>query len=222
MDELGVIFDMDGVLIDSFSTHLLAWQQSAESFGLTVDPIAFHPLFGRKGTTILNSLWPGRFGPVEAVAFDTAKQARFRELLAERFPEMDGAGDLIKALAEAGFRLAIGSSGAPETVAMVRSIITNGQFISATVSGHDVKEGKPHPEVFLQAAERLGLPAGQCAVIEDALAGLEAARRAGAAAIGLASTESDQTLAGHADVVIQSLCDLTPARVAMAIREHGK
>jgi beta-phosphoglucomutase len=221
MDDLGVIFDMDGVLIDSYDTHLRAWQLSAEPYGLTVDAAAFHPLFGRKGTTILNGLWPGRFNDEQARAFDTCKQAKFRELLAEHFPTMDGAGELIKALSDAGFRLAIGSSGAPESVEMVRRLIPNGQLISATVNGHEVKEGKPHPQVFLVAAERLGLPPGNCAVIEDALAGLEAARRAGAAAIGMASTESEQTLAAHADLVISSLRELSPQRISMAVKEHG-
>ena len=104
---------------------------------------------------------------------------------------------------------------------MVKGLIGNGALIDATTCGTDVTEGKPDPQVFLVSAARLGLEAARCAVIEDALPGLEAARRAGAAAVGMAGTETPETLASHAHVVVRSLRELTPDRLAMVIREHG-
>jgi beta-phosphoglucomutase len=222
MNSLGVIFDMDGVLIDTFQTHLGAWQEVAADYGLTVDADAFRPLFGRKGKTILQVLWPHHFNDEQGTIFDDRKQAAFRARLAKHFPEMDGAGELIKSLHDAGFRLAIGSSGSPENVAMVKSLITHGDLIDATVSANDVTEGKPNPQVFQVAAKRLGLDPGQTAVIEDALPGLEAARRAGAAAVAKTGTESPEALASHADLVVQSLRELSPEKLAAVIQRHGK
>ena len=79
--------------------------------------------------------------------------------------------------------------------------------------------GKPDPQVFLLAAERLGLPPAQCAVVEDAAAGVEAANRAGAASIGLVGTTTREKL-GHAALVVDGLAELTPQRIATLILER--
>jgi beta-phosphoglucomutase-like phosphatase (HAD superfamily) len=125
---------------------------------------------------------------------------------------------LIAALHAAGFAMAIGSSGPPENVAVVKRQLGNGHFISATVDGTQVKHGKPDPEVFLLAAVKLGLAPKQCAVVEDAPVGIEAARRAGMTAIALTGTASRQKLAEQAHLVVDSLRELSPAGVGELIR----
>ena len=110
---------------------------------------------------------------------DDRKEGYYREIIREKFPAMNGADDLIEALAGDGFRLAVGSSGPPENVELAIEKLRSGRLISAKVTGADVTRGKPDPQVFLMAAERLGVPPASCVVIEDAVHGVEAAKRAG-------------------------------------------
>jgi beta-phosphoglucomutase len=209
-NDFGVIFDVDGVLVDSYRAHLESWRRVAADHDLTMTDADFARTFGRTSRDIIQHLWPGRFDDAGVLAFDAQKESLYRELLRDHFPEMAGAGDLIAALHEAGFRLAIGSSGPPENVALVKRKIPHGQWITATINGTDVKHGKPDPEVFLIAAQRLGLDPSRCAVVEDAPAGLQAARRAGMIAIGLTGTAPRETLALHAHLVVDRLSELTP------------
>jgi HAD superfamily hydrolase (TIGR01509 family) len=122
---------------------------------------------------------------------------------------MDGADDLLARLHQAGFALAIGSSGPEENVKTILRRLSNANHLSAYVHGREVRHGKPDPEVFLTAAKKLGLPTCRCAVVEDAPAGVEAARRAGMAVVGLTGTVTRDKLA-PAGWVVDSLRELTP------------
>jgi beta-phosphoglucomutase len=215
-----VIFDMDGVLVNSYQTHLKSWQQMAVQHGLPITEADFARTFGRTTRDIIAVLWPGHFNDSQVAQFDLGKEAAYRELLKEHFPEMDGAGDLIAALHAAGFKLGIGSSGPAENVAVVQQNLGHGDLISAAVNGSEVKHGKPDPEVFLLAAKKLGVEPNRCAVIEDAPAGVEAARRAGMTSIGLLGTAPREVLARHAHFVVGSLRELSPALIGSAIEGH--
>jgi beta-phosphoglucomutase len=125
---------------------------------------------------------------------------------------MDGAIELIDALIADGFQLAVGSSGPPENVALVLEKLGRASKFSAVVTGNDVSRGKPDPQVFQLAAEKLNVPAASCAVVEDAVHGVEAARRAGMASIGLTGTVNAEALSG-ADLVVNSVRELTPSRI---------
>lgn len=218
MQSLGVIFDMDGVLVDSYGAHWTSWRETAEAFGLAMSEEDFARTFGRTAWEMIQQLWPGRLGKEQAGELYRKKEAAYRDILKRRFPAMVGASELIGRLHEAGFKLAIGSSGSVENVEVVRQSLPNGQFISAVVHGGEVKRGKPEPEVFLTAAGKLGMEPRRCAVIEDALVGLEAARQAGMAAIALVGTASREMLAKRAHRVVESLGELSAESVAEVIR----
>ena len=100
---------------------------------------------------------------------------------------MPGADDLIRSLADAGIPMAIGSSGPPGNVAAVAAQLHSGHLIRTRITGADVIQGKPHPDVFLKAAAGLGLPPERCVVLEDAPVGLAAALAAGARCLGVVS-----------------------------------
>src|SRR5438094_7857413 len=119
MPSLGVIFDMDGVLVNSYDAHLESWQRSARQRNLEMSRENFARTFGRTSREIIRELWPGTLSDEQIAAFDAAKEQAYRDILATKFPEMDGADELIRALHDAGFRLAIGSSGPPPNVALV-------------------------------------------------------------------------------------------------------
>jgi beta-phosphoglucomutase len=213
MASYGVIFDMDGVLVDSYAAHYESWRITAERRGYALPESLFRAVFGRTNAAIA-PIVAGRAVPAdESAAWGEEKEAAYREILARGFPAMPGVEALLDALRADGARLAIGSSGPPENVAVVLRHLGGARPFDAVVTGRDVRHGKPDPEVFLKSAEKLGLPAPACAVVEDSLAGLEAARRAGAAAIGLVGTASREALEPRADLVVDALRELTPPRI---------
>jgi beta-phosphoglucomutase len=217
---LAVIFDMDGVLVDSYDAHFRSWNRMLGEKGLSVTREQFAATFGRTSREIIKENWPEQ-APTEAdiAAWDSRKEQAYREILRESFPEMPGAGELIAALDEAGFALAIGSSGPPANVQVVLDCLANADRFDVAITGDDVRRGKPDPEVFLKAAGEMGVDPAACAVVEDAVPGLQAARRAGMTPIAITGTAEADALAEHAVVVVESLTELSPARVTEWIRK---
>jgi beta-phosphoglucomutase len=210
------IFDVDGVLIDSYQAHFQSWARLCAELDIPFDEPTFLRGFGRTNRDIFDELAPGRFTPQEVAVHGARKEAHYREIFAAQPTLVDGAAELIDALAAAGFKLAVGSSGPPENVALALEKLGRGAKLSAIVNGADVTRGKPDPQVFLMAAERLGVSPADCAVIEDAAAGVEAANRAGMTSIALVGTTTRDKLS-HARLVVDRLHELSPARIAELI-----
>ncbi|MDZ7618684.1 MAG: HAD-IA family hydrolase, partial [Patescibacteria group bacterium] len=164
--KLAVIFDMDGVLVDTYHAHYRSWVAMAEREGFTFTEAQFAPTFGRTSREIIAHFWGDGLSDQQIAEMDAAKEAAFRDLIDEQFPAMPGARDLIDSLAAAGFALAVGSSGPPENVTMVLDRLDVRSRFQAVVTGMDVTRGKPDPQVFLLAAERLGLAPADCVVVE--------------------------------------------------------
>ena len=167
--------------------------------------------FGRTSREVLAEQWGGEPLSEEQIReLDDRKEALFRETISRDFPAMDGAVELISSLASAGFRLGVGSSGPPDNVRLAIDRLGIRARLSAIVTGADVKRGKPDPQVFQLAAERMGVSPKRCVVVEDAPVGVEAARRGGMRSIGLASTGRTVEQLSAADLVITSLRDFNP------------
>jgi beta-phosphoglucomutase len=218
----GAVFDMDGVLVDSYRAHFESWRRLAEEHGVPLTEQRFARTFGQTSREILRTTWPRPLSDEEVRRFDDRKEELFREIVARDFPAMDGARPLVEALRKAGFRVAVGSSGPPENVDLVLSRLGGAGLFDAVVHGRDVHRGKPDPEVFLLAAARAGVSPAAAVVIEDAAPGIEAATRAGMASVALLSTgraESDFR-AVHPDLVVASLRDLTPPILQAVIERH--
>jgi beta-phosphoglucomutase len=207
-----VIFDLDGVLVDSYQAHYESWLEVCQQRGWTMTRQQFETTFGRTSREVIREFWGAEVcDDAEVRALDERKEAIFREFLARRFPVMDGALVLIDQLREAGFALAIGSSAPPENVALTLDRLERRQAFGAVVTAADVRRGKPDPQVFLLAAERLGAAPQACVVIEDAPIGIQAARAAGMKAIGFTSTGRQREQLAAADLVIAHLSELTPS-----------
>ncbi len=219
-----VIFDVDGVLADSYRAHFESWRLLARELGFELSEAAFAETFGRTSRDIIRLFRRGE-NPDEAELrrLDDRKEALYRELVAERFPAMDGARELVDSLAREGIRIAVGSSGPPENVELALDRLGIRPAVRAVVTGRDVTRGKPDPEVFLRAAQRLGAPPSRCAVIEDARAGIEAAKAAGMVAVALVSTgrTSREFADSGADLVVASLRELDPARLRSLAARSG-
>ena len=175
-----MIFDVDGVLTDSYLPHFQSWQRMFGEIGVEFTDETFRGTFGRTNRDIFAELYPGEAMTAErSRQLGDRKELLYREIIAENFMPIPGAVELIDALVAAGFKLGVGSSGPPENVHLTLEKLGRADRFDAVVTGADVTHGKPHPEVFLKAAERLGISPEFCAVIEDAPQGVEAANRAG-------------------------------------------
>ena len=209
-----VIFDIDGVLVDSYHAHFRSWRDVAAERGHRITEAQFAETFGRTSRDIIRHRWDDGLDDAAVEELARRKEERFRELIASDYPAMDGAAELIARLREAGFVLALGSSGPPENVELTLSHFGRGVFF-AVVTGADVARGKPDPQVFELAAARLGVEAASCAVIEDAPAGISAARAAAMTSIALVSTgrRASDFEDVAPDLVVGSLRELTAPRI---------
>ncbi|MHB1034552.1 MAG: HAD family hydrolase [Pirellulales bacterium] len=217
-----VIFDLDGVLVDSYPAHFESWQILLAPLGLAMSDAQFAATFGQTNREIITGLWgPNRFSAEEISAIGHRKEELYRQILAQRFPAMPGGRELVGALCEAGFAVAIGSSAPPENVALTLDHLDNREAFGAVVTGADVRRGKPDPAVFLTAAERLGVPPADCVVVEDAPVGVAAAKAAGMVSIALVSTGRTRAAVAEADLVVDSLDELSPEGIGRLIAERS-
>ena len=212
MEEVAVIFDLDGVLIDSKSDHLRSWQEFAKERGVDIPDDRFVETFGRQNRDAIPILFGGKRSEEEIHEMGERKEEIYRELATGRIGEIPGACNLVRSLAADDMVLAVGSSGHPVNVALALKELGISQIFKAVVTGHDVQCGKPDPEVFLTAASKLAVNPCRCVVIEDAPAGVEAAIAAGMQAIGLAGTHSENSLSG-AHRVVGDLVQITPESI---------
>ncbi len=209
--EIAVIFDMDGVLIDSFEAHFESWQVVARQGHAEMTRQQFADTFGRTSREIIASLWPQQAqDPLVVRQLDDRKEEAFREIIARQFPAMPGVGKLLASLSAASIRMAIGSSAPPANVALAVEKLGAAGLFGAAINGSDVTRGKPDPQVFLLAAERLQVPPQRCVVVEDAPLGLAGARAAGMHCVGMASTGRTRRQLAEADLVVDSLAELGP------------
>jgi beta-phosphoglucomutase len=215
-----VIFDVDGVLVDSYDAHMRSWLLMGREHGLTITEEQFASTFGQTSREIIARFWGSDLSREDAEALDARKEAIYRDLIRERFPAMDGSVELIDALADAGFRLAVGSSGPPENVELTLDCLGRASRFSAIVTGRDVTRGKPDPQVFQIAAERIGVPPARCIVVEDAPVGITAARAAGMSSVALVGTVAADRL-GEADLVVRSLRELLDVSRLAALLERA-
>ncbi|MGE3881010.1 MAG: HAD family hydrolase, partial [Planctomycetota bacterium] len=140
---IAVIFDMDGVLVDSYAAHYESWRQTCERHGVPLPEAVFAKGFGKTSVDFLRELWPRPIDESACRAIEHEKELAYRRRLDEHFPEVPGARELVLDLARDGFALAVGSSGPPENVAMVLDALRVRECFGAVVTGRDVTRGKP-------------------------------------------------------------------------------
>lgn len=202
-----VLWDMDGTLLDSGEYHWLSWEATLadENFTLTKD--VFSKTFGQRNDAILRGYFGEGMALSEIQRISDTKEDLYRKLVREGGIDLlPGVRHWLETLHAAGWRQAVASSAPRANVDTLLDVLDIGMFFEAQTSAEDVEHGKPDPQVFLLAAERLGVPPERCVVVEDAPAGLEGARRAGMRRIGVRSSHGEL----HGDVVVDRL-DQLPA-----------
>jgi beta-phosphoglucomutase len=217
-NDLAVIFDVDGVLVDSYRPHYLSWRGMFGEQGIEFTEETFRGTFGRTNRDIFLDLYQGGLTEEQIVAWGDRKEVLYREIIAAELTVIPGAVELVDALHAAGFKLGVGSSAPPENIAVTLAKLERMDKFDAVITAANVKIGKPNPQVYLLGADKLGVPPARCAVVEDAPQGVEAANRAGMASIGLTGTTTREALS-HARLVVDRLDELTPERIARLIGE---
>jgi beta-phosphoglucomutase len=206
-----VIWDLDGVIIDSANEHRLAWQRLAREEGLPLSDADFWATFGQRNDEIIATLW-GTVPAEQVQAWSRRKEAYFRELIRERAQALPGALELMSGLHAAGIAQALASSTPPENIALISEVLGLKRYLQILISGETVPRGKPAPDIFLKAAAELGMPPEVCVVIEDAVAGVQAAHAAGMRCIAVAG-ERDLPGLREAELMVRTLTEVDVARV---------
>jgi beta-phosphoglucomutase len=200
-----VLWDMDGTLIDSAEYHWLTWRDALAAEGRTLTYEEFASFFGQRNDAILRRILDGAIAPEEVARIGDAKEAAYREMVRRRGIEpLPGVRRWLERLRDAGWRQAVASSAPPANIEVLIDVLGVNDCFRAYVSAEEVPHGKPAPDVFLRAAEKLEVPVSRCVVVEDAPAGVEAGRRGGMRTIGVVSMHEGL----DADVTTRSLADL--------------
>jgi beta-phosphoglucomutase len=201
-----VIWDVDGVILDSAEQHRQAWAALAREQGFPYTDDAFWAGFGRRNRDVIPLMF-GVDGPPERItALGERKEQLYRALLVREATPLPGAKELMAALHAAGYRQALGSSAPEENLATIVRLLGLAAWLEATVSGESVPRGKPAPDLFLAAAARLGVAPQRSLVIEDAPAGVQAAHAAGMRCLAVRRAgQADAPGIERADYVVDTL-----------------
>jgi beta-phosphoglucomutase len=199
-----VLWDMDGTLIDSAEYHWLTWHSTLAGLGVTLTRDDFAGWFGSRNDRILGRYFPG-MDAAEMKRIGDAKEALYRAMVRSDGVELlPGIAAWLERLHADGWRQAVASSAPPANIDVLVEVLGLDDVFQATVSAEEVAHGKPSPDVFLRAAEKVGVPRARCVVVEDAGIGVEAGRRAGMRTIGIEGPHGRL----EADVVTRSMADL--------------
>lgn len=208
---IGVIFDWDGVVIDSRRQHELSWERLADEEDRDLPEGYFLKSFGRVNQHIIPDLLKWSSDPEEIQRLSDRKESLYREIMAAEAPPepLAGVRELLVSLRQAEIPRIIGTSTPRANIDFALELLGLSEFFADAVTAEDVTRGKPDPEVFLKAADKMGLDPAACAVIEDTGHGIEAARAAGMKGIAVLTTHGKKELAeAGADLILTSLREL--------------
>lgn len=208
MEKVGAIFDWDGVIIDSSGAHEESWERLAAEEGLPLFDGHFKKGFGRKNAVIIPEILQWTNEPSEITRLSDRKEALYRDVVRESCIEaLPGVHDLLAYLQERCIPCCVGTSTDRLNVETIMDVIGVRAFFADIVSAEDVSHGKPDPEVFLKAAEKIDRPPERCFVFEDAHHGIEAGLRGGMKVIAVATTHPLSELSA-ADMAVERLSHL--------------
>ncbi len=217
--ELGFIFDWDGVIIDSHAQHEESWELLFKELGRPMPEGFFKATFGMRNQQII----PMCFDFVKADDLQTIadlgnrKEVLYRDILRrDGISPLPGVETLLKELKALGIPAVVGSSTPRLNIETIMAMTGLAEYFQAIVSAEDVTMGKPDPQVFLKAAEKISRTPDQCIVFEDAHVGIEAGKRARMKVVAVATTHPLESL-GQADAAFVNLDGMTVERVLHAI-----
>jgi beta-phosphoglucomutase family hydrolase len=182
---------MDGVIVDSNPTHREAWEIFNRRYGIETTEAMHQRMYGKHNAEIVSDYFGADLAPGEVAARGAAKEELYRELAGERIERMLVPGVREFLQDHRGLPMGVGSNAEPKNVEFILDRAGLRPFFQAVVDGHQVRNPKPHPEVFLRVADILDMPPERCIVFEDSPTGVQAALAAGMRVIGIGTTFGD-------------------------------
>ena len=202
MNYKALIFDMDGTLVHNMPTHNQTWQETLAEAGVQIDKDEFNrATTGKKTAEILRLMLGAQLSDVDVAYWANRKENLYRERFASSREPLPGLLTLLEKARSLGLPMAVATASTPDNITFILDGLNLRRYFKAVVGGHEVRLGKPNPEIFLKAAETLGVEPADCLVFEDALGGIEAARRAGMQAVMLCTTIRADEVAGQEHVL---------------------
>jgi len=211
MADFAILFDMDGVIVDSNPFHKLALDifLGNKGFYMTEEERKTR-LYGRANKDWINDLYHGKLNEEELLNLGREKEAIWRELYQHDIQPVNGLKEFLDTLVQAKVRFCIGTSAPVENVDFTLDKIGFAHYFSTVLHQAHVKVGKPHPEIYINCAKTLGMKPENCIVIEDSLAGVMAGKAAGCKVVGITTTHTVAEL-HNTDYNIKDFNDLSLA-----------
>jgi beta-phosphoglucomutase len=212
----GAIWDVDGTLVDTAELHFDAWVRMAAELGRPFTRQDFADTFGRRNPEIIRFLFGEHHTEAEVAEIGGRKELYYRAEAEKGVTLLPGVRATLETCASAGFLQAVGTSAPRANLELILQLTDTRSFFQALIAMEDTKRGKPDPEVFLNAAAKLGVPPSRCVVFEDAVAGVQAAKAGGMRCVAVSFVghhPEDRLRAAGADLVVRTLEELTPAQV---------
>jgi beta-phosphoglucomutase len=217
-----VLWDVDGTLVDTAEMHYNAWAQLAQDINKPFTRQMFGDTFGWRNPEIIAKLF-GNYTPEEVAQFGFNKEEYYRAEARKGVELLPGVRRLLADLHAAGFKQAVGSSAPRQNVDLIMAVTNAGQYFESIVSMEDTTRGKPDPQVFLVGAEKLGIPPERCLVMEDATAGVKAAKAGGmkCIAVRFIPHHSEESLReAGADLIVPNMEQVTVETVLKLLQSQ--
>jgi beta-phosphoglucomutase len=204
--DYGVLWDMDGVLVDTAELHFRTWLEALSTYDIPLTRESFRATFGMNNAGTLTALLGEAPSPELLAEIGERKERQFRQAIRGQVRPLPGVLPWLERLRSEGVRQAVASSAPPANIDVLLDELGLRPFFDVIGSGSDLP-AKPDPSLFLQVARLIGVPPGRCVVVEDSVAGVQAARRAGMRCLAVTTTNPPHRL-GEADVVAERLDEL--------------
>lgn len=215
MSETGAfVFDMDGTMVDNIPFHIRSWLALLSELGVQITRDEFvRRMMGKTNAETLRELVAPEILGDRIAEYAARKEAMYRELYRPHLKLVAGLAEFLRDARDLGVPMAVATSAPPANVEFVLGGLEIEAYFQAVVGADQVQRGKPHPDIFLVTAERLGVVPARCLVFEDAPMGIEAARRAGIRAVAVTTSLDAREFAGAPGVVrvIPDFVSVSPA-----------
>lgn len=203
-----VIFDMDGTMVDNTGFHKKAWIEFCKRHGIELAEEDYHMrISGKRNDAIFEILFGKKIEDAEYTKLDEEKEAIYRELYLPNLKQVPGLKKLLNNLKKAGIKTGIATTSPYKNRLMVLEALELNEFFAVIVGGEDTKHGKPHPEIYLKVAEKLGVDPVECLAFEDTPSGVKSAKSAGMVVVGVLTAHTQEELC-EADYFIHDFTEI--------------
>jgi beta-phosphoglucomutase len=197
-----VIFDLDGTLLDNNEVHLKAWKKYLQDSGMEISDEDFKKnISGRTNKDAVAHLYNREMSEKEASEYYLEKEEIYRNMYEKDISPISGLNDFLKDLADHNITMAIATSGIQVNIDFMFDHVPIKQYFKEVINSADITKGKPDPEIFIKTAKKLQIPAENCIVFEDSMAGVKAGKAAGMKVVALTTSHTAEELK-EADLVI--------------------